>query len=623
MNSRPVLSLCIPTYNRLAYLKAAVESGLRELTELTAKDAELLVIDNASTDGTWDFLADLQHMNPRLRLYRNSENLGFDGNYLRCVEEARGEFVWVMGDDDVWMPGSLARMSKEIENGADACLCMAEACDLDLNPRVVVPWFLDPEPPNVWRLESREDLIHYFDACARNAGVFAFISVSVFRRDRFLANQEHIRNAMGSGYPHLWGMMAYLRQPTQLHYVPEILIRNRVSDLHADSYANSDLYGRWMQDLKGWAQIADAVFGDDPGLHDAFSRILGRNHHDTILPGMRKCADTEEDWQAAVPYLIRAGFTPLQVAAADFAFQHMKGAHPPAPCLDPDTLCFADLPMVTRGARLSAVLALGDLQDLLSGVGPLAALRSRKGADRILVFCRPEMASLFAGFEVIPIDRQRYHAEESYRELLASALKDEPIDLVVNLDPQRSIEADDLCAIMRPVGAIAFQLPERGQSAELVKALNEAYTCLLPVDAGVEGLHKALDLPPAEPALWPSEPALEEAQSLLAQQGWESAKTMVVLLDHPSVAEEPAFQQAFERARASGWTFVGIGGRGSRSLLAALCGPLEDRAVNLAGMLDLGAMAALLQQCGAFIGGTPLVQAMARACGCKPYGGLS
>jgi hypothetical protein len=414
-------------------------------------------------------------------------------------------------------------------------------------------------------------------------------------------------------------MMAYLRQPTRLHYISDVLIRNRVSDLHANSYANSDLYGRWMQDLKGWAQIADAVFGDDPGLHDAFSRILGRNHHDTILPGMRKCADTEERWQAAVPYLIRAGFTPLQVAAVDFGFQHMKGAHSPAPSLDPVTLCFADLPTVTRGARLTTVLALGELQDLLDGAGVLAALRSQKGAERILVFCRPEAAALLSGFEVIPIDRQRYLAEESYRDLLASALKGEPIDLVVNLDPQRSMEADDLCAIIRPVGGLAFQLPERGQSAELVKALNEAYSCLLPVEAGVEGLRKALDLPLAEPTLWPTEPAQEEARGLLAQLGWEPAKTLAILLDHPSIAEEPAFQADLAQARESGWTFVGIGGRGSRSLLAGLCDPLEGRAVNLSGALDLGTMAALLQHCGAFIGGTPLVQAMARACGCEPY----
>lgn len=622
MQTRPRISLCIPSYNRAAYLKGALESGLQEAANQPPGTVEVLVCDNASTDETWDLISRIQIAHPHLRALRNSENLGFDRNYLSCLNEARGEFIWVMGDDDIWLPGSLGRVLLELDAGADACLCLAEACDLDLNPLIVLPWYLDNNPPAVWLLENRDDLIRYFNACARNAGAFAFISVAIFRRDRFLQNWASLQRAEDIGYTQVWGMMEFLLQPTRLHYIPEALVRNRMSDTHSNSVASQDLYERWMIDLRGWLRVADGVFGDDPELCEAFSRILGRNHHDTILPGLRKSASSEERWQAAVPYLIRAGFTPLQVAAMDFAFQHMKGEHPPAPSLNPDTLCFADLAMITRGARLSAVLALGELQDLLNGAGLLAALRSQMGADRVLVFCRPETAGLFTGFEVIPIDGHRYHSEESYRELLASALKGEPIDLVVNLDPQRAIEADDLCAIMRPVGAIAFQLPERGQSPELVKALNEAYTCLLPTEAGVDGLRQALDLPPAEPALWPAEAAQQEARNLLAQQGWEPAKTMAVLLDHPSIAQEPAFQTAFADALASGWTFVGIGGRGSRSLLAGLCGPLEERAVNLAGMLGLGAMAAVLQHCSAFIGGTPLVQAMAQACGCKAYGGL-
>ncbi len=554
-----------------------------------------------------------------LRASRNVENIGFDRNYLRCVDEARGEFVWILGDDDVWLPGSVGRVLQELDAGADACLVLSQIIDAGQHTATILPWFLDPNPPTVWDLQGPEYLKAYFDACARNAAVFAFISVAIIRRDRLMEYRESTLRAIGTGYAHLWGMMEFLLRPCRLHYIPEALIQNRLSDTYPDSHASRSLFSRWMHDLYVWTHVAEALFGDFPEVQRAFFHIVGRNHHDTILPGLRQHAASEAEWRGAIPYLERAGFSRLRIAATDLGFQCLHGRRQPAPMLASDTLCLADLPMVTRGARLLAVLALGELQELLNGSGLLAALRSQKGADHILVFCRPETAALLSGFEVIPIDSQRYRAEESYRDLLASTLKNEPIDLFVNLDPQRAIEADDLCAIMRPVGAIAFHLPERGQSAELVKALNDAYTCLLPVEAGVEGLRKALDLPPAEPALWPTESALEEARGLLAQQGWESAKTMAILLDHPSIAEGPAFQAAFAHARESGWTFVGIGGRGSRSLLAGFCSPLEDRAVNLAGMLDLGAMAALLQQCGAFIGGTPLVQAMAHACGCKLY----
>jgi len=619
MPPRPRLSLCIPTWNRAACLQGALESGLREMAGLEPGTVELLVSDNGSTDDTPQIIARLQAQHPQLRAFRNAESLGFDRNYLRCVEEAHGEFVWVMGDDDVWLPGSLQRMLAELEDGADACLCLAEACDPGLNPIVVLPWYLDPEPPEVWLLENREDLLGYFNACARNAGVFAFISVAVFRRDRFLQNREVLDRGLGSEYIHVWGMLAYLRQSLRLHYIPEVLIQNRLSDARADSWATVNLYGRWMKDLRAWTQVADAVLGDDPGLCDAFCRILGRNHHNTILPGLRKCAPTEPDWLAAVPYLVRAGFPPVQVAAVDFAFKHLAGDRLPMPTLDPASLCLADLPLVARGARHVAVLALGGLQNLFDGAGLLAALRSQGGPHRVRVFCRPECAELLDGFEVQTLDPARYGSDEAYRASIAQTMADLSPELVVNLDPERGIASDDLVAMAQPAGAIAFALPDRGQDATLIQALNGGYTRLIPREAGPAALLEALGLEQGSSALWPSQAVQEEAQAVLVGLGWDPARTLAVLVDHASVATDPAFQRGLGEAAREGWNLVGMGGRGTYQILEDLLSPWEGRAVNLAGGVGLGSMAALLQLFPGFLGGTALLQSMARACACPPY----
>lgn len=625
MTSRPLLSLCIPTYNRAAFFQEALESGLREVAAQPAGLVELLVCDNASTDDTPACLAQAQARHPDLKVFRNAENLGFDGNYLRCVEEATGEFVWVMGDDDVWLPGSLARMLGELEDGADACLCLAEACDLNLNPLITLPWFLDSNPPQVWRLETREDLISYFDACARNAGAFAFISVAVFRRDRFLQCLSAMDPGIAAGYPHLLGMMAYLRQPLRLHYIPEALIRNRMSDLHANSYANNDLYGRLLQDLHGWARVADAVFGDDPGIHAAFSHILGRNHHDTILPSLRRCVPGRAEWLQATPYLVRAGFSPVQVAAVDVGFQHLQGDRLPMRSLDPAALCLADLALVARGARHIAVLALGGLPNLLEGAALLAALRHADGLQRragspqrVRVFCPSDCIALLDGFDVACLDPRRYAADETYRDTIAKGLVEFAPELVVNLDPGRAIEADDLVIAAQPAGAIGFELPDRQQDAALIKAVNGTYTCLVPASTGIPPMVSALGLEPVPAELWPSPGTLEEAQRVLAGLGWDPATTLAVLVDHPSIPEAPAFQRTFAQAAEGPWTFVGIGGRGTYATLDTLLGPLEGRAVNLAGALSLGPMAALLQLCGGYLGGTPLLQGLAKTCGCRP-----
>lgn len=494
MSAGPRISLCIPTYNRAAFCRGALESGLREVAALPPGTAELLVCDNASTDQTWAMISMLQAAHPGLRAFRNAKHVVFDRNYMRCVEEARGEFIWIMGDDDVWMPGSVARVLRELEAGADACLCQAEACDGDLNPVIVLPWYLGPEPPKVWHLDSRDDLIRYFDGCARNAGIFAFISVAIFLRERFLANRESIERALKTGYPHLWGMLEFLRRPTCLHYIPDVLVRNRISDWHADSNAKRNLYATWRHELVTWAQIADTLLGDDLELHHSFSRILGRNHHNTILPGMRNCAANEAEWQDVVPLLVRAGFSPVQVAAVDFAFHQLQNGRLPMPSLDTGSLCIADLGLLARGAQRVAILALAGAPSLLDGAGLLTALRRVNPAARIRIFCSPDGAPTLEGFEVEPLDPGRYRKDEAYRSTSLRALSEFSPELVLNLDPGRGSEADALVDAALPTGALAFASPEPGQAETSTGPLDGRYTRLIPPQGGAEAMLEALGL---------------------------------------------------------------------------------------------------------------------------------
>lgn len=494
MTTRPKISLCIPTYNRAVFCRGALESGLREVAALPPGTAEMLVCDNASADQTWTMISELQVAHPGLRAFRNEKTVVFDRNYMRCVEEARGEFVWIMGDDDVWMPGSVARVLRELEAGADACLCQAEACDAGLNPVIVLPWYLDTDPPKVWHLEGRDDLMCYFDGCARNAGIFAFISVAIFHRERFLANRESIERSLKTGYPHLWGMLEFLRQPTRLHYIAEVLVRNRISDWHVDSNANRNLYATWRHELVTWAQIADTLFGDDPELHRSFSRILGRNHHNTILPGMRNCAANEAEWQDVVPFLVRAGFSTVQVAAVDFAFRQLQNDRLPMPSLDPGSLCLADLGLLARGAQRVAILALEGVVSLLDGSGVLTALRKVNPAARIRIFCSPDGTQTLEGFEVQPVDLERYRTDEVYRGASLRAVSDFAPELVLNLDPGRGIEADELVDASLSTGALAFASLEPGQADALTRPLDGRYTRLIPPQGGPDAMLEALGL---------------------------------------------------------------------------------------------------------------------------------
>ena len=92
-----LLSICIPTYNRKDRLKTLLDY----LCKLVSSDIDIIVIDNASTDGTLEMMTEFVEKYDVL-YFRNKENLGHDGNYIRLIEEGKknSHYSLWLGDDD-------------------------------------------------------------------------------------------------------------------------------------------------------------------------------------------------------------------------------------------------------------------------------------------------------------------------------------------------------------------------------------------------------------------------------------------------------------------------------------------------------------------------------------------
>ncbi len=101
----PFLTIAIPTFNRSNYLDQCLFT-LRGQGKIMS-DVEVIVCDNASTDNIKEIVELHNKSTHRIRYIRNDENIGFDRNYIRCLKEARGERLWVLGDDDALMPGAI------------------------------------------------------------------------------------------------------------------------------------------------------------------------------------------------------------------------------------------------------------------------------------------------------------------------------------------------------------------------------------------------------------------------------------------------------------------------------------------------------------------------------------
>lgn len=97
----PLCTVAIPVFNRPSLIRHAIDSALAQDVD----GLEVLVVDNCSTDNTWDVLQG--YRDERLRLVRNSENIGLVGNMNRCLELASGRYLRFLCSDDRLVTGTL------------------------------------------------------------------------------------------------------------------------------------------------------------------------------------------------------------------------------------------------------------------------------------------------------------------------------------------------------------------------------------------------------------------------------------------------------------------------------------------------------------------------------------
>ena len=119
----PLVSVVIPTYNRPAYLRIALESAVTQ----SYRNLEIIVCDNASPEDPSGIAAAFD--DPRIRLHRNERNLGPTPNTLLGVAMAAGKYVAILGDDDIWQPEFIATLLAPLQADPDVVVAF---CNHDI-----------------------------------------------------------------------------------------------------------------------------------------------------------------------------------------------------------------------------------------------------------------------------------------------------------------------------------------------------------------------------------------------------------------------------------------------------------------------------------------------------------
>lgn len=96
------LSLCIPTFNRSDFLSDLLES----LTFNSSKDFELVIVDNCSTDNTFETVCNFKKK-LNIQYFLNEKNMGVNYSVKKIVKNANGKYIWIIGDDEILYKNSI------------------------------------------------------------------------------------------------------------------------------------------------------------------------------------------------------------------------------------------------------------------------------------------------------------------------------------------------------------------------------------------------------------------------------------------------------------------------------------------------------------------------------------
>lgn len=107
----PEISVIVPMYNAISYVQEAMDSVLHQIFQ----DFEIIIVDDASTDGSYELCHRLYGVNEKIRLYRHEHNKTVGGARNTGLEQARGKYIAFLDSDDLYMPEALDVMHTAAE----------------------------------------------------------------------------------------------------------------------------------------------------------------------------------------------------------------------------------------------------------------------------------------------------------------------------------------------------------------------------------------------------------------------------------------------------------------------------------------------------------------------------
>ena len=232
--SPALVSVCLPNLNTFPYLRERMETILAQ----THTNWELIVSDNFSNDGAWELFQEFARREPRISIAQAPRE-GLYQNWNRCLQRARGDYVYVATSDDGMAPDCLEKLVAALERHpeCDAAHCALVVVDEAGRPLPDPWWLRGLFHRSLPELAGRRHVRRApYDGllCLSGEQVYYSITEWLFRRDLF-SRTGTFESRWGSVGDFNWYMRVGL--VANIAHVPDTWASWRVHDKQATDYS--------------------------------------------------------------------------------------------------------------------------------------------------------------------------------------------------------------------------------------------------------------------------------------------------------------------------------------------------------------------------------------------------
>lgn len=220
----PILSICVPTYNRPKELSECLQAIL-EAVQGYENEVEIIVSNDAGPDTNEEVVRRFQKDNLSLIYHRNINNMR-DGNFFVLAKLARGKYLWIFGDDDRIESTTIGKVLKLLESCSNLIICNHSVFSNDFST-LIRKGFLPFNRDTIFN-DHNELLTHF-------GPKLGFISCIIIKKELFLAvPADEWEPLLPYGFAFLYSIYLAMLNRCKAYVIAEPLVRNRGSDLCAN-----------------------------------------------------------------------------------------------------------------------------------------------------------------------------------------------------------------------------------------------------------------------------------------------------------------------------------------------------------------------------------------------------